>query len=149
MFFRHKKSAIAVLIAVLAIGGVAFAYFTSTGTGSGSASVGSATTVALSGSPVGSLYPGGADLPVTITIHNPGTGSQHVGAISGVVTTQGTCLGSWFVVDSLTTYDHTFTKNGTAGDTGTTSTNVRMTDSGTNQDACQGLTMAIVWSSAA
>lgn len=145
MRFPKKKAGVA-LLAILAVAAVAafgaYAYFSSTGTGTGSAAVGSSSTIQLSGSPVASLYPGGADAPVTVSIHNPGGGNQQVNTVSGSVATNGGCLGSWFAVDSVA-------YNGVvaAGATVTTGTNVRMLESNTNQDACQGKTMTINWSS--
>lgn len=142
--FRSKKwlvaLAAAAAIAALSVG--AFAYFTTSGAGTGSASVGSPTGIELSGNPVGTLYPAGADLPVTVSIHNAGSGAQHVGTISGTVSTNGDCLGSDFEVDDIT-YNDTLA----AGDSDTASTKVRMLDSGSDQDACQGREMTINWSS--
>ena len=51
-------------------------------------------------------------------------------------------LGTWFQVDGFD-YDNTLT----AGSNATVQTHVRMLDSGTNQDACQGKTLTINWSS--
>jgi hypothetical protein len=65
-----------------------------------------------------------------------------VNVVSGTVATNGSCLGSWFQVDPVT-YASSLAANGTD----TASTKVRMTDSGTNQDVCQGKTMTINWSS--
>jgi hypothetical protein len=80
-----KKRVIVVAVAALTIGlgASAFAYFTSTGSGTGSATVGSSSAVELSSASVGPLYPGGADVPVTVTIHNPGSGSEYVNHVSG------------------------------------------------------------------
>ena len=143
---RHvtKKRVLVIAVAALAIGlgTSAFAYFTSSGNGSGTATVGSATTVELSGSPAGTLYPAGGNVPVTVTIHNAGSGAQYVGTVSGSVETDGLCLGSWFEVDDVA-YDDTLA----AGASDTASTNVRMLDSGTDQNACQGKTLTIDWSS--
>jgi hypothetical protein len=144
---RHvtKKRVIVIAVAALAIGlgTSAFAYFTSSGSGSGSAAVGSASTVQLSGSTVANLYPGGADVPVTVTIHNVGSGAQYVGTVSGAVANgTGTCVGSWFQVDDVD-YDATLAP----GASDTVSTHVRMLDSGTNQDDCQGQSMTVNWSS--
>jgi hypothetical protein len=81
---------------------------------------------------------------VTVTVHvsNPGSGNQLVNDISGTVPNNGACLGSWFQVDTK----H-FATTVAAGAAPTTTTKVRMIDSGTNQDACQGQTMSINWSS--
>jgi len=139
-----KKRVILVAVAALAIGlgTSAFAYFTSSGSGSGSATVGSSSAVTLSSDPVGTLYPGGADVPVTVNMHNPGSGSEYVNHVSGSVADNGLCLGSWFEVDGVD-YADTLA----AGGNDTVSTNVRMLDSGTDQDACQGKTLTINWSS--
>jgi hypothetical protein len=139
-----KKRAIVVAVAALAIGlgTSAFAYFSSTGSGTGSATVGSSSAVQLSSPSVGPLYPAGPNVPVDVTIHNPGGGSEYVGHVSGSVGDNGGCDGDWFQVDG-------FDYNGTlaAGADATVQTQVRMLDSGTNQDACQNATMTINWSS--
>ena len=145
MHGKQKKRLIvlaAVLVVALASVG-AYAYFTASGSGSGTASVGSSDAIELTSPLVGDLFPGGADVPVTVTISNAdGGGAQHVGTVSGVVQTNGSCLGSWFVVDDVA-YADTIA----AGGSDTAATVVRMLDSGSNQDACQGLTMNIAWSS--
>jgi len=130
----------AIAAAVAAVG--AFSYFTAAGSGTGSATVGSATAIALSGSPVGTLYPGGADASVTVSITNNGGGAQRVGTISASVADNAGCLGTWFVVDSVA-YNQTLPPSG--ADSAVTA--VRMLDSGTNQNVCQGKSMTINWTS--
>ena len=132
------------IVAMAAIG--AYAYFSSTGTGAGSATVGSSSGIELSSPVVGNLYPGGVDVPVTVTLHNTGAGDEFVDTISGVVEDQAGCDGAWFTVDDVV-YGDFLTRDTTVGDTDTAATNVRMNESGTNQDACQGLTLDITWSS--
>jgi hypothetical protein len=140
---HSKKLAVAAAaISVLIAGGVAFAYFTNSGSGSGSATVGTSAAIQLSADLVGTLYPAGADVPVTVNIHNPGSGSQFVGTISGSVETQGACLGTWFEVDPIA-YDATLAHG--ASDTAPTA--VRMLDSHSNQDACKDLTMVLDFTS--
>lgn len=129
-----------IVAAVAAFSG--YAYFTANGAGSGSASVGTSSTVQLSGSPAATLYPGGADAPVTVSITNPGSGKQYVDTVSGTVADNGGCLGSWFQVDSVA-----YKKSLAAGASDTASTAVRMLDSGTNQDVCKSKTMTINWTS--
>jgi hypothetical protein len=134
---------LAVLATVAAMASVgAYAYFTATGSGTGTATVGSASNIQLSSPVVGNLYPAGADVPVTVTITNPGSGAQFVNVVSGVVADNAGCLGAWFQVDDIN-YADTIA----AGGSDTAGTNVRMLDSGTNQDVCQGKTMTINWSS--
>jgi hypothetical protein len=139
---KKRAVVLAIVGAAIALGTGAFAYFTASGSGTGSATVGSASAINLSSGAVGGLYPGGADVPVTVNLSNPGGGAQYVGTVSGSVADNGGCQGAWVQVDSV---DY----NGTlaVGGSDTKSTNVRMLDSGTNQNACQGKTMTINWSS--
>ena len=144
---KHLKSKKAFgLLVVLVVGGIAafgaYAFFTDGGSGTGTASVGNSSTIDLSSDPVGTLYPGGADVDVTVDISNPGSGVQHVGTISGTVEDNGGCLGSWFEVDSVP-----YNADLGPGALDSADTVVRMLDSGTNQDACQGLDLTIDWSS--
>jgi hypothetical protein len=143
---KLKSKRTVVLLGVLAVAVFAsvgaYAYFTASGSGSGTASVGSSSGILVSSPLVGDLYPDGVDVPVTVTIENPGDGSQFVDTVSGVVEDQAGCLGSWFEIDDIT-YQDTLA----AGASDTADTNIRMIDSGTNQDACQGLTLDIDWSS--
>jgi hypothetical protein len=132
--------AIAGLTVALAAG--AFAYFTAAGSGTGTATVGTASAITLASDPVTGLFPDGADVPVTVHISNPGGGAQFVNQVSGSVADNSGCLGSWFQVDSVT-YAATIA----AGGSDTANTNVRMLDSGTNQNVCQGKSMTINWSS--
>jgi hypothetical protein len=142
-YVTKKRLILVGIIAVaIALAAGALAYFTSNGSGTGTATVGSATAIALSSPPVGNLFPGGADVPVTVTIQNPGSGAQFVNQVSGSVADNAGCLGSWFQVDTVT-YGATLAPS--ASDTA--ATNVRMLDSGTNQDVCQGKSMTINWSS--
>jgi hypothetical protein len=139
---KKRLVLVGIVAAAIALGAGALAYFTSAGSGTGTATVGSATAIVLSSPPVGTLYPGGADVPVTVTIQNPGSGSQFVGQVSGTVADNAGCLGTWFQVDTVT-YNNTLA----AGASATASTAVRMLDSGTNQNVCQGKTMTINWTS--
>ena len=139
-----KKRVIVVAVAALAIGlgTSAFAYFTSIGSGTGTATVGSSSAVTLNSPSVGPLYPDGADVPVDVTIHNPGSGSEYVNHVSGSVADNSGCLGSWFQVDG---FDYADTLG--AGADATVQTQVRMVNQNLSQDACQGKSMTINWSS--
>jgi hypothetical protein len=141
---KHKKFVVVLAAAIAAVLAVAaYAYFSSTGSGTGSATVGSSSPIQLSSTQVGPLYPGGADASVSVSVNNPGSGNEYVGTISGTVADNGSCLGSWFQVEPIT-FNTTVTHGAgaTAGPT-----KVRMIDSGTNQDACQGKTMTVNWAS--
>src|SRR5439155_16132730 len=138
---RKKLAMVAGALAVVAFAGAAFAYFTSNGTGTGTADVGSSSTINLSSDAVAGLFPGGADVPVTVHVHNPGGGAEYVGTISGSVADNGGCLGAWFTVDSIN-----YNTDVAAGSNGSDAvTNVRLADTGSEQDACQGATMTINW----
>ena len=144
---RRALALLAVALVAIAVPLGAYAYFSQSGTGAGSATVGASSGIELSsaaGDVGGSLFPAGADVPVTVHIHNPGSGAQYVGTVSGAVKDNGGCLGSWFVVDSKTV-NATIAK----GANTTATTAVRMLDSTTNQDVCQGKTLSIDWSSTA
>src|SRR5688572_20673224 len=101
MKLKKKLAAVFVALGVLSGAGIAFAYFTQSGSGTGTADVGSSAAIELASANVGDLYPGGADVAVIVDVTNPGSGNQYVDDISGAVATQGSCLGSWFVVDTV------------------------------------------------
>jgi hypothetical protein len=139
-----------VIAAVAAMASVgAYAYFTAAGSGSGQVDVGTSSAIVITSDLNGDLYPAGPDVLVDVHVNNPGAGNQFVADISGSVATDdnGTvgdtsddCLGSWFEVDTIN-----YNTNVLAGATNDTSTDVRMLDSGTNQDACQGDQLTINW----
>ncbi|HZT84843.1 MAG TPA: hypothetical protein VE984_05415 [Gaiellaceae bacterium] len=143
-FIKSRKGLVllATLVVAAAAAVGAYAYFTSTGSGSGTASVGMSSNIQLSSPLVGTLYPGGPAVPVTVTIHNPSSGQEYVGTITGTVADNGGCQGSWFTVAPIS-----YNQEVAGGASPTASTTVTMNDSTTNQDACQNATMTINWSS--
>src|SRR5215211_4130863 len=143
LFITKKAIAIVASFAVAigaAVGG--YAYFTAGGEGTGPATVGEATPIDLSSPSVGDLYPGGDDLSVTVTIANGGSSAQYVNTVSGTVRDSGGCDGGWFEVDPIT-YQDELAANGSD----TAGTSIRMLESHTNQDACQGASLTVDWSS--
>jgi hypothetical protein len=145
MKVRSKRTwvLLGVIAAVAALASVgAYAYFTANGSGSGQVDVGSASAIVITSDLNGDLYPDGPDVPVDVHVNNPGSGNQFVNDVSGVVADSGGCDGDWFQVDTID-----LNANIDAGDTVDTSTDVRMLDNGASQDACQGLTLTINWSS--
>jgi hypothetical protein len=141
--FGRKAAVLGIFLGAVAISGVAFAYFTSGGSGSGSATVGSTSAVQISNdTPAGQLYPGGSAVSVSVHLHNPGSGNEYIGTVSGSVEDNGSCLGSWFTVAPKA-----YNAEVNAGATNDTTTTISMSDSGGNQDACQGKTLTIDWSS--
>ena len=80
-FFRRRKVLGTVsIIGVVALAGVAYAYFTASGSGTGTATVGTSTALVLHGSTSGSLYPG-TTTTVTFTADNASGGKERVGTI--------------------------------------------------------------------
>jgi hypothetical protein len=143
---RFSKRTWVAIVAVLAIALSAvgaFAYFTAAGSGTGNATVGAATAVTIaSDANLTDLYPGGGAESVDVHVTNPGSGQQFVNDVSGAVQDNGSCLGSWFTVDTID-----LDANIAPGATVDTATDVRMNDSGTNQNACQNATLTISWTS--
>src|SRR5262249_46157887 len=148
-FFKSKRGLVllATMVAAIAAAIGANAYFSSTGAGSGNATVGASTNIVITNDTVGNLYPGGAAVSVPVHLQNPGGGNEFVHVVSGTVEdiTSGPnagCMGSWFAVAPIT-YNAVVNH----GATNSTSTNVTMTDTGSNQDACQNANLTIDWSS--
>jgi uncharacterized protein (UPF0333 family) len=141
-----KRFAVLGAVAILAMAGIAVAYFTSSGSGTGSASVGKSTafTVEVSSDTSGSLYPGSGSETLSYTVTNPGTGAQNLSATTATVASAGGniteggnevegCKASWFTAKDSSPAP----KNLKGGESTTGSVEVTMQDSG-NQDACQG-----------
>ncbi len=142
---RSKKTWVLLgIIAAIALSAIgAFAYFTAAGSGTGSATVGSASPIVItSDANPSALFPGGADQSVAVHINNQSAGNQHVNVVSGSVADQGGCSGAWFQVDPIS-----LNATLTPGQTVDQNTAVRMLESGSNQNACQGLTLVVNWSS--
>ncbi len=90
---RHVKSmstkrrvvSVLAVVGVLAVGGAAYAYFTSSGSGSGHGTTGTMSTVTLSataGSPSTPLYPGGSG-DVSLEVNNPNSYPVTLVSVSG------------------------------------------------------------------
>jgi hypothetical protein len=144
--FSRKLFVAGGLVATLALGGIAYAYFTNSGGGTGSASVGSSDPVTLVGTTTDALYPAGPGVDVTIEVTNPGNGAQYVQSVSldGVTVDAGhsTCDVSAFSmadVDVLQTLD--------AGASTEVHGSLQMADNGSSQDDCQGASLTLNLSS--
>jgi hypothetical protein len=144
----RKKIAVVSTVAVLGLGGgIAYAFFTSTGSGTGNASVGSATnwTVAVASDTSHALYPGTGSESLGYTITNAGTGNQQLSTVTASVADSGSCLGSWFTATPTSPASPvTLAHNGTYTGTVTVSLN----ESGTDQNACQGISPVVTVSAA-
>lgn len=151
------------MVLALAGGGIAYAWFTSSGTGSGSATVGSSpggAFVISAAAPEGPLLPGNG--PQDFDVHVADTTAQDAGiatvsislATSGNDLATGTgadipgCLASWFAITSSVTFDAVVPAHSsiTASGRALTLPAITMTDAGVNQDACQGASIGVDFS---
>lgn len=153
---RSKKFAIAAVAAALVLGGggAALAYWTAQGTGTGTATTGASVDFTIaSEAPVGDpLYPGGPSQSVSFTVTNPSAGPQTLSSVTvAVANADGT---EWVAVAGCSAADYTLgtpsivygvmlasgTKPGTV--------TITMNNTGTNQDACQGVTVPLYFQAA-
>jgi hypothetical protein len=151
---KHLSKKRVVLAAIMAIAlaiasGVAYAYFTATGAGSGSATVGNATSIVLTPTITGTLYPGGTPASVSVVVKNNGGGAQYVNLIhlasitpdsghSTCVTTIGAGPANAFTMADVSVAS-TIAPAGTTTKVGS----LQMNDTGITQDACQGATLTL------
>jgi hypothetical protein len=151
--FRHKKAAAIVLVGAMVLGtaGVAFAYFTSTGTGSGSGVVGTATNnIVVTGTELTPVFPGGATGTVTFTVANSGANPEHLSNIHFMSASGTGCsqaLGDFSMADVPVGSDGTIAAGATAQSITETGTLV-MGDTSTNQNACEGATLTLTFTTA-
>lgn len=141
-------------LAVLAMIGTAIAYFTATGTGTGTATVGSSSTVSLAGTITGTLYPAGSPASVSVLVTNNGSGSQFVNTVhlASITPDAGHSSCSTTVATSGTSSDFTMadipvSTTLAAGGTKTVTGSLQMNDTGVSQNACQGATLTLNFTS--
>ena len=163
-WLSKKRLAAVALVAVLAVSGIAVAYFTGgSGSVTGSGTVGSASALGITtGTPTWSgsltaLYPGATNntqlLPFTVT--NNGNGHQSVTTIAATVPADASgnaktaagasitgCLAAWFTA-TVDASNPTLPSNLAPGGTYTGKVDLTMQDSGTNQNPCQGTAPAV------
>lgn len=150
-----SKRALVVLgcVGALAIGAVAYAYFTSTGSGTATAKVGTSSAVTLKGTVSGNLYPG-ASSQVSFTVDNPSSGAQRVGTITLTGITVDAAHSTCSTVISggnpdfsmpAVTVNATFPSGN--GQAVTPKGTLTMNDTGVNQNACQGAELTLALSS--
>lgn len=149
------------MAAVLVGGGIAVAYWTTTGTGTGNGTVGAGTTqvtVAQDGAPAG-LVPGGPAQPIDFTVSNPTSGPLQISGVAVSVAVAGSpvgCTSADFTVTQPSKPSGgtplqvpaggslSFTSAG-GGATGGTGASIAMVNSGSNQDACKGVTLDLTY----
>ena len=141
---KRAISVVSVIAAMLIVGGIAFAYFTSNGTGSGSASVGTAAdNISVTGTASGNLYPGG-NVTVNFTASNPATFKQKLTTIhlAGVTAPVG-CTASWFTMSDVSVGADGVLTPGANNSALTETGSLQMAESNTNQDACKNASLTL------
>lgn len=128
-------------VAVIASGGIAFAYWTSTGSGTGSATTGtsSAWEVTVDDVNLADLTPGGPADTVGFSVKNNNSGVQSLASTTASVTGTSNpgCTAADFEVSATTITYGSVASGATVNGTFT----VKMIDTGVNQDACKGVTV--------
>jgi hypothetical protein len=144
---RKKRVVVGLSVAMLAVAGAAFAYFSSSGSGTGSATVGKSTafTVEVKAPTGGPLYPNSGVENLAYTVTNPSAGNQNLASTSAKVVDDGLgniksggvavpgCLSKDFTAKNTSV-----SKNLAGSESINSSVEVTMQDSGANQDECQG-----------
>ncbi|HWF31967.1 MAG TPA: hypothetical protein VG188_05350 [Solirubrobacteraceae bacterium] len=137
-------------MAVLAVAGVAVAYWTTSGSGSGSGAVANSNgAVVLHGTITNELTPGGSS-PVAFTADNANSSSEQVGTVHAVVSideahAKAGCEASDFTIAD-TEENQVIAANG-AGTALTHGGSISMADTASNQNACQGATISLALTS--
>jgi hypothetical protein len=149
--FTKNKHALASLsaIAVLAVAGMAVAYFTSQGSGTATATVGSSSNVTIHGTVASTLYPGSSS-PVTFTVDNPSPGAEFVHTIhlesitpdAGHAGCSAVITGGNpdFTMSDVVANQDIPSGNGTPV---TAEGTITMNDTKVSQNACQGATLTL------
>jgi hypothetical protein len=135
------------LVAILAISGVAYAYWSSAGSGTGSAGVGTSTPLtAAQTNTITGLVPGGS-AAVNVTVTNPATFNQSFSQVVITVTAaSGTCDITWFTGSTVAAAPNptVLAPAPGPGNTAALVGSVSMTDlAGTNQDSCKNATLTL------
>jgi hypothetical protein len=145
-----KRALVLGVVAILAVAGVAVAFWTASGSGSGSGTVASSNgSLVLHGSIAPGLTPGGNET-VSFTADNTNSSSLQVGTVHAVVSideahAEAGCKASDFsVADTIENQTIPASTSGVAlSNTGS----ISMTDSAANQDACKGATISLALTS--
>jgi hypothetical protein len=146
-----KRTAIVLgAVAVLAVAGIAIAYWTTTGSGNGSGAVAESNgTLVLHGTITGQLTPGGSS-PVTYTADNAGSSSLQVGTVHAVVSideahANAGCKASDFTVGD--TAENQVIPASSSGVSLAHNGSISMADTAENQSACEGATISLALTS--
>ncbi len=146
-----KRTALVLgVVAILAVAGIAVAYWTTTGLGEGSGAVASSNgTLTLHGTIAGKLTPGGSS-PVSYAADNGNSSSEQVGTVHAVVSideehAKAGCKASDFKVED--TAENQVIPAHSTGTALAHEGSISMADTAENQDACQGATISLALTS--
>jgi hypothetical protein len=148
-FLMRKRTLVALsVVAVLAVAGAAFAYWTTSGSGSGTAGVsaGTADLTVTQTSTLNAMYPGDSAQTLAGTVKNNADNKVTVDSVTASLDSvsgagTGGCDVSDFTLGSATmTVGQELAKNDVANFTGAT---VHFNNKNTNQDGCKGATLHI------
>jgi hypothetical protein len=148
-FLKHKRLTALSVVAVLALAGAAFAYWTGQGSGgSGTANVGTSGAVTLTPTVTGGITPGNSE-PVSFTAANPtNTGiyvsTVHLGSVTAD-SAHAACTTADFSMADVTE-NHEIPAGATAASLPSGGTLV-YADTGVDQSACKGATLTLTLSS--
>jgi hypothetical protein len=145
-----KKTLFASLgvVAVVVIGGLAFAYWTGSGTGSGTSSAGASGSVVLTGTAPAGIAPGTSE-PVSFTAANAGAAAVHVTSVHMVSLAadagHSACVTADFSMAD-TTQNHQVPAGATTEALPVAGSLV-YANTGISQDACKGATLTLTLTS--
>ena len=138
---KKKYLAAGVAVAVIASGGVAFAYWTSNGSGTGTATTGTSTAwdVQVDEVDLDNLTPGGPTNTVPFSVQNDNSGVQNLQATTASVvdTSDPGCTAADFDVSATTIAYGDVASGATVNGTFT----IQMKNTALNQDDCKGVTV--------
>ncbi|HEX3432623.1 MAG TPA: hypothetical protein VHT25_01010 [Solirubrobacteraceae bacterium] len=147
---KKRTAVILGAVAVLAVAGIAIAYWTTTGSGSGSGAVASSNgTLTLHGTISNELTPGGSS-PVAFTADNANSSSEQVGTVHAVVSidkshAEAGCEASDFTIADTVENQVIAAKASAVALSNAGS--IAMADTSANQDACKGATISLALTS--
>jgi hypothetical protein len=147
---RKRTLAVLGVVAILAVAGIAVAYWTTSGSGGGSGSVAASNgTLTLHGTITDALTPGGSS-PVTFTADNGNSSSLQVGTVHAVVSideehANAGCQASDFTIAD--TVENQVIAASSSGVALAHDGSISMADTAENQDACKGATVSLSLSS--
>jgi len=146
---KHRSLLVAlVVLLIVAVGGVAFAYWSSGGSGTGSALTGTSTSFTVTSTPATSpaLTPGGPSQSVAFNVANPSTGTQ---TLTSVVVTVAYADGSPWSSGNCSAADYALgtpaITYGSIAPSGSVNGTVSLTmnNLASNQDDCKNVTVPL------